>query len=200
MKKLILASASPRRRELLQLLALPYEVIPADVSEAPTPEIASAREWAQALAWAKAEAVAAGQGPEALVIGADTIVAVEEEILGKPADDEEALRMLLRLQGRTHQVITGLAILPGWRAGAPHRRDEGRSDAVVTDVTFRPATRRELENYVRTGEPRDKAGAYAIQGRGSVFITGIRGCYFNVVGLPVARLAAMLEEFGVRVF
>jgi septum formation protein len=149
-----------------------------------------------ALAVEKARAVAAGYGPETLVIGADTLVVIDGYVLGKPRDEAEALAMLVRLQGRTHEVVTGLAVVPG-PVGEGARREV--VDAVVTEVTFRPAERGELERYAATGEPLDKAGAYAIQGRGCVFIESIRGCYFNVVGLPVFRLARMLSEFGVPV-
>ena len=125
--------------------------------------------------------------PEALVIGADTIVVVDDRILGKPRDPEDAIRMLRCLSGRTHQVYTGVAIA---------------EDRVIhtacecTDVTFRELPEELIRRYVATGEPMDKAGAYAIQGKASLFVTGIRGCFFNVVGLPVYRLSILLEELG----
>lgn len=191
--RLILASASPRRQELLVLLALPFEVIPSEVDEAalvrelgeqPLPA-----EMARRLAEVKAADVAA-RHPDALVLGADTIVVLGDAILGKPVSPDDARRMLAFLSGRTHQVITGIALRgPGVSV----------SDAVSTDVTFRELTSREIDAYVATGEPMDKAGAYALQGRAAVLIEGIHGDYTNVVGLPIPRLAILLRRHGIPI-
>lgn len=197
MRRIVLASASPRRQELLRLIVESFEVVPAHLPEEVPSHLLDPAAVVSYLATEKARAVAAGYGSEAVVIGADTVVAIDGCLLGKPRDPAEALEMLDRLQGRTHEVITGLAVMPGQAEG---RRGPILVEDVVTEVTFRPAEREELERYVATGEPLDKAGAYAIQGRGCVFIEGIRGCFFNVVGLPVFRLAQMLRTFGVRGF
>jgi septum formation protein len=190
--RLILASASPRREELLGLLALPFEVIPSEVDEAalvrelgeqPLPA-----EMARRLAELKAADVAA-RHPDALVLGADTLVVLGDAILGKPVSPDDARRMLALLSGRTHQVITGIAL----------RGALSFSDAVSTDVTFRELTSREIDAYVATGEPMDKAGAYALQGRAAVLIEGIHGDYTNVVGLPVPRLAILLRRHGIPI-
>lgn len=143
------------------------------------------------LALKKAKAVAS-QRERGLVIGADTIVTMEGKVLGKPGNPAEALDMLNALQGRVHHVYTGVAVIDsaGGREATSH---------VCTAVSFRRAGRAELEAYVATGEPMDKAGAYGIQGKGSVFIDRIEGCYFNVVGLPLAKLATMLQGFGIDV-
>lgn len=187
--KLVLASSSPRRRQLLAMVGAAFEVDPPTTEEYIPPGLAPA-EVVVALASAKAEEVAARR-PDDVVVGADTLVAVDGEILGKPRDAEEARRMLRRLSGRTHEVWTGLAIV--------HRaRGRVARAAERTRVTFRPLEEGTIDRYVQTGEGLDKAGAYAVQGVGSLFVTRIEGCYFNVVGLPLARLSAMLEPFGVR--
>jgi septum formation protein len=186
--RLILASASPRRLELLRLLLVPFEVIPSRVEEE-MPESAAPAEIARQLAALKAEDVAA-RHTDALVLGADTIVALGDTLLGKPRDAEDACRMLALLSGRTHQVITGIAL-----AGAVPTVSEAES----TDVTFRDLTPREIDAYLATGEPMDKAGAYALQGHAAAFITGIRGDYANVVGLPLCRLALLLRRHGTSV-
>ena len=145
------------------------------------------------MAQAKAEAVAAARADSEWVIGADTIVVLGTEVLHKPADEADAVRMLLRLQGRQHTVMTAVALRRGGNS-------EGRSRVVQTEVTFFPATRAELEAYVACGESLDKAGAYAAQGRGALIIRRIEGCYFNVVGLPVATLARLMAEVGLDVW
>lgn len=186
--KIILASASPRRKELLEMIGLPFTVVPSQVEEPPftggAPE-----EYALALAMAKGEEVA-GQVPEGLVIAADTIVVVDEMVLGKPATTEEARRMLRLLSGRTHVVITGVVV---------REVQTGRtaSRAAKTLVTFRPLSSEEIDRYVATGEPMDKAGAYGIQGRGALLVERIEGCYFNVVGLPLVMLGELLQLWGV---
>jgi septum formation protein len=188
-RPLILASASPRRRELLALLDLPFEVAPADVDESVHDDLPPA-ERARQLAADKACAVSRLR-PDALVIGADTLVVLAPTVLGKPRDAADAGGTLRLLSGKTHQVITGVAL-----AAAGHVLD---ADGVTTDVTFRALAEAEISAYVATGEPMDKAGAYAIQGRGAILIDGIRGDYANVVGLPLTRLATMLRDHHGRV-
>jgi septum formation protein len=184
MRPIILASASPRRRELLTQAGFTFEVIPAHVNEDPYPD-EEPTAYVVRLAREKAEAVY-GQlrAPEAIVIGADTTVTVDGHILAKPEDAEDAARMLRKLSGRTHQVITGVAIASGIGTDAA---------AEVTSVEFFTLSDEEIRAYVATGEPMDKAGAYGIQGYAARWIPRIEGCYFNVVGLPLARVAAMLK-------
>lgn len=188
--KLILASASPRRAEVLRAADIPLEAVPADVDEARQPNEAP-EELVRRLAEAKARfaAARAASGEPAIVVGADTEVVVDGLVLGKPASAEDARVMLRRLSGRAHGVITGLAVI---------RLPDGamRAEQETTLVTFAPLTAQEIEDYVASGEPFDKAGAYAIQGRAGRFVTRVEGCYFNVVGLPLARLYRILREFG----
>ena len=186
---LVLASASPRRRELLALLGLPYEIAPADVDESLHDHLPPA-ERARRLAEEKACAVSRRR-PEALVIGADTLVALDPHVLGKPRDEEEARSMLALLSGCAHEVLTGLALAV--------RGEPVCGDVVATEVRFRSLSHAEIDAYVATGEPMDKAGAYAIQGRGAILIEGIRGDYPNVVGLPLTRLAILLRGVGVTI-
>ncbi|MHB1159154.1 MAG: Maf family protein [Chloroflexota bacterium] len=191
MARLILASQSPRREALLRQAGLEFEISPSDVEERLS-ETLSPAEAAETLALEKARWVAA-QRSEGLVIGADTVVVVGGQILGKPVGAEDARAMLRLLSGREHQVITGIAVVDagsGWC----------RSDSVTTAVSFAPLSQEIIDRYVATGEPLDKAGAYAIQGFGALLIEGIRGCYNNVVGLPLRRLAEMLGEFGYDAF
>lgn len=191
-KRIILASASPRRAELMKQMGLEFEVLVSAAEEEMQPPEHHPEEYARTLARLKAEDVAQ-RVADGIVIGADTIVVLDENILNKPSDDADALRMLTMLQGRTHQVITAVALLDVTNGSVAHRALEH----VSTDVTMRPATEPELRAYIATGEPRDKAGAYAIQGRGSVLIERITGDYFNVVGLPIFTLARMLSAVGV---
>lgn len=182
---LILASASPRRAELLRNAAIPFTVDPAHVPETPLPE-ESPLDYARRLARDKARAVFA-RHPEDIVLGADTIVVVSGHLLEKPADAEDATRMLSLLSGRHHQVITGVSVVaPGFE----------RTEAEMTQVFFDDMTDEEIADYVRSGEPMDKAGAYGIQGIASRWIGRVEGCYFNVVGLPVARVYRLLKEAG----
>jgi septum formation protein len=181
-RPLVLASASPRRRELLALLDRPFEVVAVDVDETPRPGEA-AEELVVRLAADKARAGAAA-APGALAVGADTVVVVDGEVLGKPADPADAARMLRRLSGRTHLVVTGTAVADGGDVG---------SIVTTTEVTFAALAEADVERYVATGEPLDKAGAYGIQGLGGAFVTELRGSYHNVVGLPVAQLASLLS-------
>ncbi|WP_195576359.1 Maf family protein [Paenibacillus sp. 1001270B_150601_E10] len=190
---LVLASSSPRRQELIHRLGLPVEIETSDVEERVEADWTPAQTVEQ-LARKKAEAVVAERQTrqvQGLVIGADTIVALEEQILGKPTDETDALRMLKMLQGRAHDVYTGIACMDmnSGNVLVRHRR---------TRVWMRQRTDEQLLSYIATGEPLDKAGAYGIQGRGSTLVERIDGCYFNVVGLSVSLLAEMLESFGIE--
>ncbi len=181
---LVLASHSPRRREILAAAGIEFEVRPAAVDETRLPgedPVAHVKRLAQA----KALAVAAAPGE--IVLGADTVVVVDREVLGKPSTAGEAARMLRLLSGREHQVITGICLRAGERLV---------TDAVSTRVHFQPLSEPEIEAYVASGEPMDKAGAYAIQGLASKFIDRVEGCYFNVVGLPVAVVYRHLHELA----
>ena len=186
--KFILASASPRRRELLSALGLSFEVRPAKGEEHPEPGL-SGGETAKRLSRAKCLEIAADADEDAVVIAADTVVCLDDEILGKPADEQDAGRMLRALSGRDHRVFTGVTVARGGRV---------LSDYEETAVHFRPLSEREIEAYIATGEPIDKAGAYGIQGRASLFVRAIEGDYFNVVGLPLCKLGQMLKELGVE--
>lgn len=182
---LLLASASPRRRELLGGLGLSFEVVAPAVEEAVRPA-EEPRRYVERLAGEKARAVAS-RHPGCLALAADTTVVLEGEILGKPADELDAARMLRSLSGRWHMVLTGVAL-----AGPA----EG-SCVVETRVCFRALTEEQIAWYIRTGEPMDKAGSYAIQGRGGAFVEAIEGSASNVVGLPLAETIALLEGAGV---
>lgn len=191
---LVLASASPRRRELLTMLGMPFDAVEPVLDEESVSKRhhgGSPGELVEAVARAKVEAVAPLH-PDRVVVGADTIVVLDGEVMGKPAGPEEAIHMLERLSGRWHSVYTGLAVRgPG--------TSSVRSRHVRTDVRFRDLQPAWIRRYVATGEPMDKAGAYGIQGRGALFVAEIRGCYFTVVGLPLAALSELLEEIGVAV-
>lgn len=182
-EKIVLASASPRRRELLSQLGLKFEVRVSSVKERKGEDPVEAAEQA---AISKASEVA-GRTPEAVVIGADTVVVVDGEILGKPASASEAEEMLRKLSGKAHQVITGVAVVDS----------SGRRmvDHEITTVFFAPLSEEEISAYIESGEGHDKAGAYAIQGLGALFIPRIEGSYTNVVGLPLAKLYEMLKHF-----
>lgn len=181
---LILASASPRRASLLRQIGIPFEVVPSDVSEDVTlsPE---PKEHALELARRKARDVA-GRRADGIILGADTVVVLDGEILGKPHGADEAVQMLRKLSGRWHEVITAVVLLDPSKGGS-HEAVE------VTRVKFRDLSGEEVEEYVASGESMDKAGAYGIQGMGAVLVERIEGCYFNVVGLPLARLVEMLR-------
>jgi len=195
--RLILASTSPRRRELLALLGLPFDVVPSRFDEdALPPDGLAPADYVTRLASGKAAEVAARTEGDALVIGADTTVVLGGDFLGKPADTEDARAMLRRLSGRTHQVYTGLCLVPVQASIA----GKAVTDFAVTDVTFGSIPEDALLAYVATGEPLDKAGAYGIQGRALSFIPAIHGDYFNVVGLPLNRLSIMLKTFGISVW
>ena len=189
MMDIVLASASPRRRELLGGVVSSFQVAPVEIDEERWFK-GDPDEGARLAALEKAR-VASENFPQSLVIGADTVVVLDHHILGKPKDYDDACRMLEILSGREHEVMTGVAIVS----------HEGEACGVeITRVRFGQLTYEQIQAYVASGEPFDKAGAYGIQGRASAFVEGITGCYFNVVGLPVFRLAKMLEERGVCVW
>lgn len=189
--EIVLASTSPRRRRLLEQLGLRFQVEAPSLDETPRPGEAP-EDYALRLSEEKAFQVS-WRRPEALVIGADTVVVLEGEMMGKPADAAHAREMLARLSARTHQVITGLTVL--WPP-----RQLYLSQAVLTQVTFKPLSAVEIEFYVNTGEPLDKAGAYGIQGKGALLVEKIAGCYNNVVGLPLFALGLLLEQAGLRLW
>lgn len=192
-KKIILASASPRRKELLENLDLEFDIIP-DNSDEVIDEFLAPEEVVRALAIQKASNVGKNADKNALVIGADTVVCIDGQILGKPKDAEDAKKMLYTLSGREHYVCTGIAI---------YDCETGRivSDMERTAVKFKPLDDDEIDKYVSSGAPLDKAGAYGIQGHASLFVEGIRGDFFNVVGLPVCKLSMLLKnEFGFNIY
>ena len=189
MIRLILASNSPRRRELLQNAGFEFEVRPSGIEETRLPG-ESPEDFTRRLALDKALDVARQASTGSLVLGADTVVAINGEILEKPADAEDAARMLRTLSGRTHRVITGVCLVR-----APENVLARKHE--TTSVTFRNLTEDEIGSYVSSGEPFDKAGGYAIQGLASRFVTRIEGCYFNVVGLPIPLVYEMVKNlFG----
>ena len=183
--RVILASASPRRRELLNLIGIEHEVRPANIDETYLAGEAP-REHAERLAREKAVAI---EAPEAITIGSDTIVVVDGRVLGKPRDREHAAEMLRQLSGRSHVVMTGVAAK--WRGKLVSGLEE-------VGVTFRPLRDDEIERYIDTGEPMDKAGAYGIQGFGATIVERVDGDYFAVMGLPLNRLARLFERLGVN--
>ncbi len=186
--QIILASQSPRRRELLGIFRLPFSVAVADIDETMDPKKPPEEEVARV---SRAKAMAIPAPDDAIVIAADTIVTVGGTILGKPKDEEDAARMLRLLSGRGHRVMTGLTVRQG---------ETCVTQTVMTTVHFRPLTGREISAYIATGEPMDKAGAYGAQGLANVFLDGMEGDFYNVMGLPVSRLAAVLRDaFGLDV-
>jgi septum formation protein len=189
---IVLASASPRRQELLRNAGIPFTVQPADINETPLAG-ECARECAERLAREKALTVFQSR-PQNCVLGADTIVVVDDVILGKPRDASDAARMLRMLSGRTHAVITGVCLVGPVASGQWSVASQTKTVSETTSVTFCEVSDDEIRDYVATGEPMDKAGAYAIQGIASRWITRIEGDYSNVVGLPVALVYAMLRE------
>ena len=185
--RVVLASQSPRRRELLTLVGIAHTVQPADIDESLLPGEDPASH-CERLAREKV-AVVARTAPDALVIGSDTIVVVDGDVLGKPRDDSHAEAMLARLAGRSHVVMTGVAVQ--WRG-------KQRSAVEEVGVTFHPLSRDEIRRYVATREPMDKAGAYGIQGYGATIVRRVDGDYFAVMGLPLQRLVRVMAEVGVR--
>lgn len=188
MPSIILASGSPRRRELLTQMGLPFTVLSPDVDE--YTEVAEPEAMVRLLSQRKAEAVARLH-PEAVVIAADTMVCLDHRtILGKPVDATDARRMLALLSGRSHEVYTGFTVRQG---------DRSVTQSECSRVRIRSLSPQEISRYVATGEPLDKAGSYAIQGLGSLFVSGIDGDYYNVMGLPVCALGQVLAKFGITV-
>ena len=185
--KIVLASQSPRRKELLGRMGLEFVTQASKIDESAFDGL-EARELVATLSREKAQWIARQLDGETLVIGADTVVVRDGAALGKPKDAEDAVAMLLSLSGRDHQVCTGVTVCRG---------DRVLTQVEETQVTFRELTEAEVRQYVSTGEPMDKAGAYGIQGLGGLLVEGIRGDYSNVVGLPVCRLGPMLKGFGV---
>lgn len=195
LRRIILASTSPRRRELIASLAIPFEVVPSHTDES-YEEALPPEQIVMELAGRKADAVYRGLDQavdrNAVIVGSDTVVVRDGDILGKPRDVQEAADMLRSLQGREHTVYTGVACvdaLTGTR----------QVDYRATTVTMKALNEAQILAYARSGEGLDKAGAYAIQGLGATIVTGIEGCYFNVVGLPLSLLVEMLEDFNIRV-
>ncbi|KYH34476.1 septum formation protein Maf [Clostridium tepidiprofundi DSM 19306] len=188
---IILASASPRRKELLDQIGVSFKVIPSKVDENFDMLKGTIESKVEELAYIKAKEVAQKVN-KGLILGADTIVVIDEEILGKPLNDEDAFNMLSRLSGREHKVITGIALID-----VDNNRHRVTHES--TKVIFDTLTKERIIEYIKTGEPNGKAGAYAIQGRAAVFVKKIEGCYFNVVGLPISKVNSILKEFGIDV-
>ena len=192
MTKFILASGSPRRKELLSRMGVKFEVVISDADEKSVTKDVPVRLYVQELALLKASAVAKNLGKDTVIISADTVVTLDGKVLGKPKDKEDAHKMLTALSGREHEVYTGVCVM---------RRSDSKvtCKSVCTRVKFKSLTKDRINAYIATGEPMDKAGAYGIQGVGSMLIEGIDGDYFNVVGLPIATLADILEnEFDIN--
>lgn len=188
--RFILASASPRRKELLEQIGVKFDILPATGEEEITKELPG--EVVMELAKQKAEEVAKTAGADALVLGADTVVAYEGKILGKPKDEADALRMLTMLSGKEHEVYTGVALIDN--------RDQSMENFFErTKVTMYPVSEEEIRDYIAGGEPMDKAGAYAIQGLGAKFIQKIEGDYNNVVGLPIGRIYQEIKRKSIEI-
>ncbi|AIK35971.1 MULTISPECIES: Maf family protein [Bacillus] len=184
MKKLILASGSPRRKELLELAGVPFEIVVSEIEET-IGAYSSPADIVMSLALQKASAVVENH-EDSVVLGADTIVTYESRILGKPKDEAEAKEILQLLSGKTHEVYTGVALISKEKTVTFYER---------TEVTFWELTEEEVDAYIATKEPLDKAGSYGIQGKGSIFVQHIQGDYYSVVGLPIARLVRELKQF-----
>ena len=176
MKHIILASASPRRKEILELADLKFDVMPSDAQEITTKT--APNEVVMELASIKAKDIYKKSEKQSMIVGADTVVAYQGQILGKPTDEADAKRMLTMLSGQTHEVYTGVCII-----------EDGKTKTFYeeTKVTFYEISDEQIDRYIKTGEPMDKAGSYGIQGKAAVFIKGIEGDYYNVVGFPIAR-------------
>ncbi|HWR07984.1 Maf family protein [Sporomusa sp.] len=185
---IVLASSSPRRQQLLELIGLDFDIIVSDVEEDNTKDMPP-HELAVAHARDKAFAIAKCANHNDVIIGADTIVVLDGHVFGKPADYADAIRMLTALAGREHIVISGVAVVKG---------EQVFTGFCATTVRIRPLSPRQIERYVSSGEPLDKAGAYAIQGRGTLLVESINGCYNNVVGLPLVTLTELLRQAGVE--
>lgn len=186
---IILASQSPRRQELLKLTGLPFTIRAADIDETMDPSLPIPQEVAR-VSRKKALAIAKTAAADDIVVAADTVVVIDGAELGKPRDEKDAARMLRLLSGRTHEVVTVLTVCRG---------EDVKTQTVVTEVTFRDLSEAEIMAYIQTGEPMDKAGSYGIQGYGAMFVAGIEGDYFAVMGLPLCPLCRMLRAFGVQI-
>lgn len=193
--RLILASGSPRRAELLHQIGLEFEVISSNVDEGQEPTF-PLQDWVTQLARVKAQSIEAGA--DNIILAADTIVVLEEQVLGKPANEQKAVEMLELLAGRSHDVMTGICIL--------HKTADSETgeitiyqDVEVTKVYFRQLSSQEIRSYAASGEPLDKAGAYGIQGLGALLVEKIEGCYYNVVGLPLVKTMCLLRKCGVTI-
>lgn len=182
--QLILASQSPRRKELMGLFHIPFVIRSADIDETMDPNLPACQEVARV---SRSKALATPRDPEDVVIAADTIVVCAGQVLGKPKDEQDAFRMLRLLSGRDHQVMTGVTVLKGVRE-LVHTE--------ITDIHFRELSNREIWRYIRSGEPMDKAGSYGIQGGAALFAEKMAGDYYNVMGLPVCRLGQMLRQLA----
>lgn len=191
MKKIVLASSSPRRSELLKQIGLEFDIFPADIDEGSISGT-DPQDIVEKLSCEKANDVGRRLSPGHLVIGADTIVVMGDSILGKPQSQNHAAEILRTLSGGWHEVITGLTVLDT-------STGKVRTESEKTRVKMKVISDNNIAAYIATGEPMDKAGAYGIQGMGALFVEKIEGCYFNVVGLPIQRLGNILEDFGVRV-
>lgn len=191
MANIVLASASPRRQELLRRIGILDFDVRVPVVEERFPDGLKPPQVVSYISREKAEAAAGLCGSGDIVITADTMVFLDDQRLGKPADEADALRMLTALQGRRHTVCTGVTVRQGERL---------ITESESTDVYFRPASRAELLGYIKTGEPMDKAGAYGVQGKGALLVERLEGDFFNVMGLPLLRLSRMLSRFGVTFF
>ena len=176
MKHIILASASPRRKEILELADLKFDVMPSDAQEITTKT--APNELVMELASIKAKDIYKKSEKQSMIVGADTVVAYQGQILGKPADEADAKRMLTMLSGQTHEVYTGVCVIEDEKIKTFYEE---------TKVTFYEISDEQIDHYIKTGEPMDKAGSYGIQGKAAVFIKGIEGDYYNVVGFPIAR-------------
>lgn len=188
--RVVLASGSPRRREIMDLIEAAYEVKACNKEEVITSTVP--QEVVKELALMKASAVLEEVEGDALVIGADTVVAHEGAILGKPKDEKDACEMIKNLQGKTHEVYTGVALLI-----RKNQELKTINFPVATNVTIAPMTEKEIKNYVATGEPLDKAGAYAVQGKFAPYIIGLSGDYYNVVGFPISSICSELKKEGI---
>ena len=189
MAKIVLASGSPRRQELLQRIGITDFDIRVPEAEESYPAGLSPQQIVEYISREKADAAARLCTPDEIVITADTMVFLDDQRLGKPTDEADALRMLTALQGRHHTVCTGVTVRQG---------DRSLTESETTEVYFRPATEAELRAYIATGEPMDKAGSYGVQGKGALLVEKLNGDFFNVMGLPVLRLSRMLAQFGVN--
>ncbi len=186
MRNIILASSSPRRKDLLKQIKLPFEIIPSEIDENISELTGTPEEKAEQLAYQKASDVA-NKLQKGLVLGADTIVVIDDEILGKPKDPEDAYKMLKKLSGKEHEVITGICLID-----LDNKIELTQHETTI--VQFTELDDEKIRAYIKSGEVFDKAGSYAAQGVGAIFVKGIKGCYSNVVGLPLTRLSTMLEK------